>query len=413
MKHSETADKLKEKRILIFCPDIRGHRQIHCCVVSDWFLRFNFIVLLAVGRCPNGERAIAMPLIKYLSRKANIIILDLGNINEQILVPGSLVDPLSRIENDFSPEWTFLLSGDQVRDCLKGLGKRNKGIKRAALFITSGYFYRFDCSQQIFLRRIYKRFRWELHRFKENIYFKNIVWDHLGLKLAFSVDPIFIKELRDKRFHYIPDIYRTWDNDVSDFQILIRKLKSKYNVFLERHPKKEVILFFGTRSRYKGYDKLLFLAANHPDTIFVSCGRPLENEKYFYDIERLKLELEQQGRIFEVNIPFLSHNDFFEHLFHSCNFMVFPYDDFYRPSGIMVQATSFGKPVIVPSVGYMNHMVDEYNVGLTYKNNDIVDLFRKFNIIKKEYFKYSENALNFSKNFSRENIDGALSKGFF
>ena len=402
----------RKKRAVVFCPDIGGHRQIYCCVISDWFLRSGFSVILAAGRSDNNEPAVMMPLIGALAERDEVMVLDLGDTTNSDLIPGRWVNVLRAVEDRFSPEWTFLPTGDELRISLGGLGDApgSDKVRRAAVFIHSDHCYPHDSSHKRLFLRPYHWVRWRVYQVKENLYFTDRVWSSLGLSVAFSTNPDCFRKATSPRFYYLPEVYHAWGFDHLKEQTQIRQLCLEYRDFLATHPGKDVLLYYGGWAARRGYDELLHLASTEPNTLFVSCGRPTASDQFRYDVRSLRSELRRQDRIFEVELPFLPENEFFELLYKSCNFILLPYNNFYGNSGIMVQATSFGKPVLVPSIGYMKSMVKQFGIGLTYRNNNDADFVRQFKVLRENFYKYSDNARQFGKGFDKEKVDAALAK---
>jgi len=174
---------------------------------------------------------------------------------------------------------------------------------------------------------------------------------------------------------------------------------------------RRVILYFGGRCARRGYDKLLHLCSLESDTVFVSCGRPTPSDEAFkYDVSALREALQKEGRIFEVDTPFLPDNAFTDMLFNSAPFVLLPYDDFMGSSGVLVQAASYGKPVLVADLGHMGSLVKRGRIGLCYKNRDEADFLRLYRILCDTAPHYIEQARVFAESYSSREIDAHLSR---
>jgi glycosyltransferase involved in cell wall biosynthesis len=390
-----------------------GHRQNYCCVVSDWFLRNGFTVVLAAGRLQDGIPAVDSLIIRDLSNRAGVIILDLGDTVGSHLERSKWVRLLLDLEKRFTPEWTFLPTGDELRISLSGMGngRTSQRTKRAAIFISANHLYpRYprDLSIHSLLKRPVRWLRWLRDRYREHVLLRDYTIPDMGLDLLLHTNQDFQFLLGNGRFHYIPEIYRCWGFDMQTGQAEISKWQAAYQQFLAKHPGKEVVLFYGIRAARKGYDELLRLTLNVPDTLFVSCGRPSGDNRFDYDVDSMRSDLSAQGRIFEMDLPFLPHNDFEDFLFSTCNFITMPYRDWYGLSGVMHQAAKAAKPVLVPDTGYFSSMVTRSGIGMTYCHKDYADLSRRFEMMRRSYRKYIEPARRFALGFELEKVHSAL-----
>lgn len=405
---------MKIPSILIFSPGIDGHRQNYCVVTGDWFVRSGYQVVLALGRSEDGAIASETPLIGKFLRKSSAKFIDLGDVKGTHRIPGALVNKLVSMEQDIKPVWTFIPTGDECRISLEGLGRcaKQQGVKRAAIFIRANHIYPRDMSDMSWMWRLRSsHWRWR-DRKEEYRYIRETVFNSLGLDAILHTNPDFIALQRDLRYFYLPEIYRAWGFEERDTSPQIAELCERYSQFLSRHPGKEVILYFGIWQRRRGYEDLLKLALLEPDTLFVGCGRSIPGDDYHQQFEEMREELGRQDRIFEVDLPFLPENSFFDMLFESCNFIALPYHHFYNISGSMIQACTYGKPVLVPNTGYMYSMVKRYSIGLVYRHMDFEDLRKKFTIIRKSWKKFKISSEEYGRRFDISFLHKALESVF-
>lgn len=398
------------RRALIFCPWIDGHRQNYCCVIANWFLKSGFCVLLAAGRTPQGERADDTPLIGTLVKKPNVMFYDLGNCDGSHADQGRWVCTVRELEATFIPDWTFFPTGDEIRLSLKGLGQKDRmpQTKRAAIFIYAQSGYSRDYSDKSSLIRMHHKLRDTVHKFREYIYFKHKVWSQLGLNIAFITNPDFIDNPCFGHYHYLPEIYRAWEYNLDPNSDYIKRLCVEYSNFLQCHFGKQVLLYYGGWQVRRGYDILMNLACKEPDTVFVSCGRLLQNNEFQFDVESMRTKLREENRLFEIETSFLPENKLVDLLYESADFVVLPYRHFYGMSGSLIQAASYGKPVLVPDIGYLRSMVSQYGIGITYRHGNFIDFYNQFKMIRRSYRKYINNALQFSEDFTYNRICAAL-----
>ena len=76
----------------------------------------------------------------------------------------------------------------------------------------------------------------------------------------------------------------------------------------------------------------------------------------------------------------------------------------------MVQAASFGKPVLVPSVGYMNSMVAKHKIGLTFRHKDDTHFYHQFGVLRDSFGLYTDAAARFGQRFTLDNVEAALAQ---
>jgi glycosyltransferase involved in cell wall biosynthesis len=187
--------------------------------------------------------------------------------------------------------------------------------------------------------------------------------------------------------------------------------------FLSDHPQSEVILYYGAWQARRGYDEILRLVCEDDSLVFVGCGRPLNDPAYLsdvfrWDVESMRRTLAQQGRIFEVELPFVAESRFVDELFESSNFVLLPYQNFYGMSGSLVQACAYGKPVLVPDIGYMAARVRADGVGLTFRHGNGVDMRRKLTLMRESYADFQPRVRSFARGFSEDELVAHFASAF-
>jgi hypothetical protein len=143
----------------------------------------------------------------------------------------------------------------------------------------------------------------------------------------------------------------------------------------------------------------------------VHCGRRAPDQVYDYEVDRIRKGLKKSGRIFEWVDTFIADTRVTDTLFGSTKYVLFPYRNHYFSSGIFMQATQYGKAVLVPDVGLLNSYVRDHDLGLTYEHGSYVDFERKAASLGSVYRDYAENVDQFSEMFTQEQIYAHLRKG--
>ncbi len=393
-----------------------GHLQNYCFVFGRCFVETGRHVVVAGGHLPNTSSLLQAELLREMREKWNVELVDLGDISGFVDRPGSMIPQLLGLEDRFHPEWTFIPAGDHIQSALAGLGseRADKTPPRLANFNSVSYIYR----QPRYLFE--DTFSWLKHgvggyykrRYLENNYYRQDIWQHLGIVKACSPLGDFVDEIRDTRIFWFPDIFRAWGSQQANLPSAFERVSDDYLEFLGRNSGREVILYFGGWCRRRGYDLLLKLCADEPRTAFVSVGRPVPGDSIFrHDVRSLKADLQRQGRIFERELPFLPDNDFTDALFESISFLVLPYDEYLGLSGLLIQAAWYRKPVVVPCMGYMGNLVQRNGIGMTYRPRSMEALRAGFRQISTDTNKFEVAINRFRDTFSYESVRSHLYAG--
>lgn len=134
-----------------------------------------------------------------------------------------------------------------------------------------------------------------------------------------------------------------------------------------------VVLFFGTFRPNKGIDVLLEAIAHlsgHRETrfVFVGAGEPTLEQKVRQAAERDHRISHEIRRV---------SNERRDDLIRKARLLVLPYSDFHSQSGVLADAYSFGRPVVVTDVGALGPTVRVDGSGWVARPNDPQDLARQ------------------------------------
>jgi glycosyltransferase involved in cell wall biosynthesis len=415
MKYIINHIDMPSKTALIICPNIDGHRQNFCFGIGRWFADNGYHVVVAAGRLWDTGAFREALLLEEMERRFGVELVELDiapGFHENV---GGLITTVLELEKRFQPVWTFFPTGDEMLRPLDGLGNAGapSSLRRCAIFIQMLHVYHFPRRRHVsLLRQLYEhtlvhyREKW-----RQNRYFCKDIWGKMGLTCAFSTNPHFIRQCRCSRCFYLPEIYRAWGSELQADHDVVQGLCSDYDMFLKSHAGKRIILYFGGWAERRGYDLLLNLCRQDKDTIFVSCGRPAsDNEAFRFDVVHLRALLDQEQRIFEKEIPFLPDNAFTDMLFESAPFVLLPYNNFRGLSGLLVQAASYGKPVLVPDIGYMGKTVKQHRIGLCYSNGSDADFLRAYRKLCRTAYRYEPSVRAFAERYTSSAVDMHLSR---
>ncbi|MFZ4801566.1 MAG: hypothetical protein ACOYLR_06205 [Chlorobium sp.] len=397
---------------LLFCINLSGHRQIYTYVFADWLLKKGFHVILALGIGQEGLSGFELPILKTLLNRKCISLVKLGPIKFHSDALDNSVNTILELEKQYDCSLTLFPTGDDLRYQISRLGKypRQLGLRRVAVWINMPYVYPEDLRDYPLYIQLSKRIRTSYFRIRDKYFFRYKVWNFYGLDQILTTNPDFILSISSPKFKYIPEIYLPWGCEKTDLCIFDDNLKKKVLTFLVNNKQKTLLFYYGNWAARRGFDDLLALAVDYQDTVFISFGRPGSDTNYLRDVPRLMRELHNQGRILDVRIPFIPFHPIVSDLFRATQFMVLPYRNFYGMSGSMIEAASFGKPVLVPDIGYMNARVKQYGIGISYQHRNYDDLCIKFQLMRSSSDNYVENVIQFSYQFNDENIYSAIDR---
>jgi len=407
---------MKSASILIFCPNIHGHRPNYCYVVGVWFARNGFSVKLAARRKGSGQLA-EEKLFAEMQQRWNVELLEMADAPRNTQAVGGLVPELLALERRLQPAWTFIPDGEGMEVALDGLGACSPASAphRAAIFSDLLHIYppaRMPGSSGF--RRMYNRY-YGFPKQRRMLYqwYRDAIWSRLGLTMGFTPNEDFIRRYPCDRLFYLPEICRAWGSQTNVDAEYIGRLCDEYGRFLQQHPDRRVILYFGGWCARHAYDELLRLACEEKDTVFVSCGRRvLGDENFVQDVPALRVALAEEGRIHEVETPFLPDNAFNDMLFNSAPFVLLPYPHYLGPSGVLFQAASYGKPVVVTDQGYMGSLVRRHDIGLCCRSGDRGDFLRAYRTLVRTAPTYTERVRAFSAGYTQAAINRHLAAAF-
>ncbi|MDK2892492.1 MAG: hypothetical protein PWQ49_884 [Methanohalophilus sp.] len=375
-------------KILIYSPNMGGHRQVYCNVITHWALESELDVLLYVGNdwC-KGENICEQvsPYIDMYSNSPNVSILD--GIQKSPFMSDS--EYLLILEKSLNPDLIFVISGDEFNNSLysvfKDLIRFKKHFSKWVGIFISCWCYPNSANwlKQNILKIILKR---KVKHFD----------------VHFWLDEYFANSSSFKKAIWLPDISKSFNLDGNYLDDKSDLLCSQIDNFLMNNKGREVLLFFGRDFNRKGFDFLVELALNDENFVVLRTGESLKSDENRKLMEKMAV-LENDGRLLNIN-QFIKSPTVIERIFNATNFIPLPYRDHYSSSGVMLQAMEFNKPVIVPDIGLMGKRVIDNNIGLTYKHKDFVDFKKAVYEMQATYSKYINNINHFYARFRKENI---------
>jgi glycosyltransferase involved in cell wall biosynthesis len=184
---------------------------------------------------------------------------------------------------------------------------------------------------------------------------------------ALYIDENFVS--RHSYSRWLPDVFQSYAEEILGNEDREQRVWiNRINDFREKNKDRFIFLYFGTAQKRRGYDLLLKMAVEQ-DACFIHCGLNSLKEGFSHDVDTLKGNLAERGRLLETN-QFISDPVSIEYFFRSVTHLILPYRNFWGSSGVMLQALGYGIPVLVPEEGIMGYRVKKYNLGLTYSNEN-------------------------------------------
>jgi glycosyltransferase involved in cell wall biosynthesis len=129
----------------------------------------------------------------------------------------------------------------------------------------------------------------------------------------------------------------------------------------------KIILFFGQIKQVKGLDILLRAMKNvslvYPDVLCVIAGRPWKLEFCEYELLIQSLKLEKN---IVTDIRYIPDDDI-RFYYSACDLVVLPYRRIYQ-SGVLLQAMSYQRPVLVSDLPGMTEIVSDGVNGYVFES---------------------------------------------
>jgi hypothetical protein len=421
---------LNSRGVLIYCPDITGHRHLYSAYFIRYFLKHHCVVyFFYAGRIDsflrNGKVKYDRVESTYLEIYKELPEVYLIDICQELNDVKNELDFIVMLQNELKPAVSLFVDGDilkytflkqvlpwkrRLREnsfshiCLSEFLYLPRG--RFQLCRELGLFIRFYITNRsIFLNRVFFVERFPLL----NILFFRWLGRYKLLTAAFCPDEHLINHFQQKRVLFLPEL------DTGSLQVkptakeasFYARIKSQYRNFLRKHSDKHVLLMFGDLEFRKGYDLLLQLGAHNPDCVCVRFGRTKPGYYPIWQTVLSKEKLLLEDRLFEVDI-YLESQDFIDFVFSTVTFMVLPYRKYYRTSGVLIEVLRRGLPVLTSNKGVMAHIVKKYQVGRVFRDGDFQVLQKEFSDFKCQYKDYKKNIDKFNLIYSGTKIEETL-----
>jgi hypothetical protein len=380
---------------LIYSPCFDGHRQVYALVMATVLRELGFKINIAWDPKQVINNTFYLDRIKDIP---DITFIDTNKYDRG--GNGIAFEEFIRLQTEYKIDLTIFAEADIHIPLFatKMVQKKYRFRGRmVAVFMRPFHFYR----NMSFLNtlKFIKHFpsRWK----KDERFFYEFILNRLSIfDEALCIDENFVSH--QKKITWLPDVFQQYAELIApDEKKEQQEWIGKLDDFIDRNNNNFPFFYFGTAQARRGYDILLKMAVEN-DGCFIHCGLRSENEKFAGDSDKLRLSLQQKGKLFETN-EYIVDPITIKHFFISAKRMIFPYRKFYGSSGVMLQALEYGIPVLSPSTGIMGSRVSKYGLGIVYEEENETDKEKKFELFKLQDHKLYE--VNIKKYMSFQSVD--------
>jgi len=352
---------------LIFSPCFDGHRQVHVFVIAQILEELGFHIFLAGNTVEKISNSF---YIDKLKDKAAIKILDTSHYEGGGL--DITIEEFLGLQNLCKANLTIFTEADNHIALFNSQIFKRQGKFRGRVvgtFFRPFYYYQ----KTPFLNklRFLKHFssRWNKD---EKLFYKFFLKRFSLLDVPLSIDENFAEH--HAKFTWIPDVFQQYAEVIlkADEKSTKAHWIEKLKTFKEKNKERFPFLYFGTAQYRRGYDILLKLA-EETGGCFIHCGLRDNKANFSCDTNKIISSLKSENRYFETN-EYIEDPLCIEYFFRSVSHLILPYRGCFGSSGVMSQALDYGIPILAPNVGIMGHIIEKYNLGITYSDSDMTSL---------------------------------------
>jgi hypothetical protein len=382
--------------IMLYAPEPEGHPQVYCRVITDFLLKQQCRIVLAIA--PSAQYGLEeWPDLKPFVRHELVQFVDcqlFSKLERSLLTAEELLN----LQATYQIDATLFIEADKFRvefeRIASGTAPRLSGKNVGIFSRTSAWYPGEDFYTGAKLKWYAPTLRGTLGKIKRAIlnrresdkyFYENVIF------MKKTLDVVLVKDERIiERFgppvYWMPEIYKPFYNDETAEQIReFEEICCRYQEFLARNRDKEIILYFGRGTWYRGYDYFLKLLEMDDTSCGVHAGASYRIESgkdYIVDVEKIRKKLVKEGRLFETNC-YIHSNRLIDHFFTSTSRVVSTHR-LTGSSATSLHALSLGKPLLEPNTGLLGHRVRKHGLGMTYDYGDINDLYRQWQLFKQQ-----------------------------
>jgi glycosyltransferase involved in cell wall biosynthesis len=366
------------KRLLLFLPNLDGHRRIYCRELCDYFLSRDLSVTVATGlaglqKYDQLSKLREHPDVRFIADPCA------GETD-----PSKRLRRLSATGREIAADLTFLAEADNERAMLSAQITRPKKRllgRRVGLFIRSTNYVheiRYPMTGRI-PTALVKAWTYRPISLTQRRIFHEVIMKRFPiLDAALCLDEVFAAK-QDGCYGWLPDIaVASADDGANSSEAAV--WQTDISAFLAAHRGSPTVVYVGTPQSRRGYRVLLRLARD-VGGCFIHCGEPPGSGGDPDDDTGARAALASRSAILEFG-RFYQCFDTAQATFGAARCVVLPYEDHLGSSGVMLQALMAGRPVLVPDQGLMACRVRSFGLGLTFVPGDYRDMRHKFTVLQ-------------------------------
>jgi glycosyltransferase involved in cell wall biosynthesis len=410
LRFSTPREAVLSKNVLVYSPNIAGHRHAYSAQLIDYYLRQGFEVYFAYhGFITHnaGKKSYVQRDSKFLEAYSKIKGVHILQVGNPLAADVDELQMIVALQKEHKIFLTVYVDGDemfpvffkQVWPGAPRLIGRNYGV-----FIFSEFMY-------------LKSLPWRQYRSHHNkTHLKRRIFTMYLFKYldlldgTLYSDEVVIKQADSPKFIHVPELGHANMEVVQDpeWRRFYQDVMKRFQHFVDTHKDKHLILCFGDLEERKGYDFLLKLCAEDEDLALIRVGRTKPGLLIAWDRIFNKEKLIYEDRLFELD-HYVNSQEFMDMMFNAVPYVLMPYKGFLRTSSVMIQSLSYGKPLMVADIGLMRHRVQANKLGVIFKHKNYEDFAAKYAQFKKEYQKYIPKVKDYyEREFSEEAFTGAM-----
>lgn len=380
--------KNNEPDLLIFEPQIAGHRLTWLRYMTEDFLHLGYRVAWAVDLRSEAKHIIEERLAPLLTGISVVSVFD----EHHRWRGGSKINAIAECLKISRAKHVFINELDEIASHM---------LRKAALGIYPPGNLKGRLSGVYFRPRFLSHFAWPPGNMVKASGFRRLV-NQQWFEHIYLVDEYLIASSREKfaaDFHFLPD---PWSGDY------VCSLNEARNTF-DIPPDKFVFLQYGIGDRRKGLH--LTVAAMEKMAsdagVFLLCAGQINLERNL--VERIEA-LEKRGLARLINRYVSDREEGV--IFCAADAVLLPYIHHYGSSGVLSRAAAAGKMVIVSDEGLLAKRVREHHLGLFFPTMNVDALQQRmieaasFDQVKREQFR--SRLLQYAQTCSRKNFRDAL-----
>lgn len=412
------------RKFLLFCPDISGHRHLYSRRLIDYLCDRGYDVVVATaGRTVSisglGRMLYESFAVDWGTSLEENLKVEFVDLKERAGVVGSFKQ-LGQVAGEYACTDVIHVDADCFRWPLAFSKYIDTKVQHHVLLICTEFI---DWKRKVsFIRESWRALKVLTKGHARGLFLANREY---GVQRLPRISEYLIKRIcnrssainvitTDERLsnpsgdelHYIPELGTShWEcsSEEQAMDPMSARILGEVKQFCSEHADKRVICMLGDLESRKGYDLILQLCASEKDTVCVRVGRTKPTYRTTWESIDAKECLIQERRIYEFD-SYVPSWDLFKSLMSLQRVVILPYREFYRTSGVFIDALVSGKPVIVPETGLMGWRTREYSLGAVFKGDSLVSLREALQTCTDSLDDYSANAHQYAQKLEKGNF---------